>query len=201
MLRLPHSLRGAFKEPFGPVYADAESLLAAVDERRSGTLIAVGDVVTAHLVRAGRTPDVAVVDGRTEREAVSTATAEALEPLPPGTAVTNPAGEISEALLRALVEAVDVAEPEAQPRVIDVDGEEDLATLPAVVTAPEGTAVVYGQPQEGMVLVEVTPETRAAMVDLLDQFEGDVDAALAVLTGTHCSRRENGDSVAEDGDQ
>jgi uncharacterized protein (UPF0218 family) len=195
MLRLPRSLRSAFKEPFGPVYTDAESLLDAfvdgdrddVDDTRA-PLVAVGDVVTAHLVRAGRPPDVAVVDGRTEREAVSPATEEALESLPTGTEVDNPAGELTEALLRALREAL--ATVDTETGVIDVDGEEDLATLPAVVAAPDGAGIVYGQPGEGMVLVRVTPETRREMVELLGRFEGDVDAALALLGGDPARRRD-----------
>jgi hypothetical protein len=173
MLRLPRSLRSAFKEPFGTVYTDAEGLLDAAGR----PVIAVGDVVTAHLVRAGTTPDVAVVDGRTKRAVVSEETASALGALPEGRTVTNPAGELSAALLRSLREAVDADEP----RVVDVDGEEDLATLPAVVCAPDGASVVYGQPDEGMVLVGVTPETRAEMVELLTRFEGDADAALSLL--------------------
>ena len=68
--------------------------------------------------------------------------------------------------------------------MLDVEGEEDLATLPAVVAAADGTGVVYGQPDEGMVLVRVTPETRAEMADLLERFEGDADAALSLLRGT-----------------
>lgn len=173
MLRLPRSLRSAFKEPFGPVYTDADALLGAVD----GPVVAVGDVVTAHLLRAGRTPDVAVVDGRTKRGSVSEETASALEALPDGRRVENPPGELSEALLRALADAVGTAEPQ----VLDVDGEEDLATLPAVVAAADGTTVVYGQPDVGMVLVTVTPGRRMEMVELLSGFEGDVDAALSIL--------------------
>ena len=188
MLRLPRSLRSAFKDPFGPVFTDADSLLDAADP----PVIAVGDVVTAHLVRAGRTPDVAVVDGRTKREAVSEETASALDALPEGTTVTNPAGELSAALLRSLREAVDADEP----RVIDVDGEEDLATLPVVVCAPDGASVVYGQPDEGMVLVRVTPETRAEMVELVTRFEGDADAALSLLGHA----RADADHDTDDGD-
>ena len=188
MLRLPAALRGEFKEPFGPVYTDADELLADADD---GPVIAVGDVVAAHLLRAGRTPDVAVVDGRTKREKVDTETAAALESLPAGRGVENPAAELTEALLRALREAIDAGEK----RVLDVDGEEDLATLPAVVAAPDGASVVYGQPDEGMVLVEVTPETRGEMRELLGRFEGDVDAALAVLDGS-----DRDDDSGRDGD-
>jgi hypothetical protein len=183
-LRLPKSLRGEFKEPFGPVYTDAEELLNAVD----GPLVAVGDVVTAHLLRAGRTPDVSVVDGRTKREAVSESTAAALDSLPAGETVRNPAAELTEELLMALREALTATEP----RVVDVDGEEDLATLPVVAMAEPGTSVVYGQPGEGMVLVGVTPEAKAEMRDLLGRFEGDVDGVLALLAdGTDESDRRS----------
>jgi hypothetical protein len=192
-LRLPKSLRSAFKEPFGPVYTDATTLLDDVD----GTVIAVGDVVTAHLVRAGRPPDVAVIDGRTEREAIDPETAAALDALPPGVAVDNPAAELTGSMLRALRAAV----TGDGPTVVDVDGEEDLATLPAVVVAPDGANVVYGQPDEGMVLVRVTPETRAEMVDLLGRFEGDTGAALSLLgRGFEVEGRSGSEDGRDDGD-
>jgi uncharacterized protein (UPF0218 family) len=176
MLRLPDALRSEFKEPFGPVYTEVSDLL----DEAGGPLVAVGDVVTAHLLRAGRVPELSVIDGRTKRETVSEETAAALEDLPPGTSVENPAAELSESTLRALVEALDAS----GPQVLDVDGEEDLVTLPAVVAAPDGASVVYGQPDVGMVLIRVTPETRGTMRELLGRFEGDADAAFAILEGT-----------------
>ncbi len=50
-----------------------------------------------------------------------------------------------------------------------VDGEEDLATLPAILYAPLGSAVVYGQPNEGSVLVMVTPEKKKQIENLMKQ--------------------------------
>jgi uncharacterized protein (UPF0218 family) len=41
-----------------------------------------------------------------------------------------------------------------------VHGEEDLAVIPAVVEAPLGAAVVYGQPNEGMVIITITRERK-----------------------------------------
>lgn len=186
MLRLPKALRSEFKEPFGSVYTEASDLL---DDAGEGHVIAVGDVVTAHLLRAGRTPDVSVVDGRTKRAAVSDETAAALDELPSGTNVENPAGELSESMLRALTEALS----SPGPQVLDVDGEEDLVTLPAVVAAPDGASVVYGQPDVGMVLVRVTPESRETMRELLGRFEGDVAAALTILDGAREEPRDNDD--------
>ncbi|MFC6769315.1 DUF359 domain-containing protein, partial [Natrinema soli] len=62
-----------------------------------------------------------------------------------------------------------------EPTTILVDGEEDLVALPAIVAAPEGASVVYGQPDEGMVHVNVTDDHRTEMRDLLERFEGDTE--------------------------
>ena len=176
MLRLPADLRGAFKDPMGRVYTDPVDLLRDADQTE-GPIVAVGDVVTFHLRQADRDPDVAVIDGKTKRDAVDEAVAEVLDGDADRIEVENPPATLSEALLDALVTALDAADP----TVIFVDGEEDLATLPAIVAAPIGASVVYGQPDEGMVHVPVDEETKAEARELLSQFEGDVEAALARL--------------------
>ncbi|MFB6155749.1 MAG: GTP-dependent dephospho-CoA kinase family protein [Haloferacaceae archaeon] len=178
MLRLPDDLRSAFKEPLGPVYTDVDALLAEA----GGPLVAVGDVVTYHLLSAGRDPDVAVVDGLTEREAVDDEVAAVVEREWAADAarrvdVENPPATLSAALLEALRDAL----RDEGPTVLVVDGEEDLATLPAVVAAPDGASVVYGQPGEGMVHVRVDDADRETCRDLLSRMDGDVDAALHLL--------------------
>jgi GTP-dependent dephospho-CoA kinase len=176
VLSLPDSLRGAFKDPLGPIETDAERLVGDV----VGPLIAVGDVVTYHFERIGHTPDVAVVDGLTERDAVDSEVARTLEASDarPREAM-NPAATLSESMLRTLREALEAAEP----TVIDVDGEEDLVALPAIAIAPEGASVVYGQPGEGMVHVRVEEEVRERARDLLERMEGDHGRAWALLEG------------------
>jgi hypothetical protein len=176
MLRLPADLRGAFKDPMGRVYTDPVDLLRDADQTE-GPMVAVGDVVTFHLRQADRDPDVAVIDGKTKREAVDEAVKEVLDGDADRIEVENPPATISEALLDALVSALDAEDP----TVLFVDGEEDLATLPAIVAAPVGASVVYGQPDEGMVHVPVDEETKAEARELLSKFEGDVEAALARL--------------------
>ena len=196
-LTLPDSLRDAFKEPMGPVTTDVDGLLAAAAAAREAheapdaPVVAVGDVVTYHLREAGRVPDVALVDGKTEREAVR---AEIDEALAAGTerriGVENPAATLTPALLEALTDAL--ADPD--PVTIEVDGEEDLAALPAIVAAPDGASVVYGQPGEGMVRVDVTPETRREARELFERLDGDVDAAYRTLG---VDGRESGDDETE----
>ena len=177
VLRLPDALRSELKEPLGPVYTDAADLLAAADPDRP--LVAVGDVVTYHLLD-DRRPDVALVDGKTERTPVDRALREAIaaEAFPERRRVANPAATLAAGLLAELRAAI---EREAATVIEVVDGEEDLAALPAVLLAPAGAAVVYGQPGEGMVLARVDEEARATVRRLLARFEGDHDRAAALL--------------------
>ncbi|EMA66603.1 hypothetical protein C461_11198 [Halorubrum aidingense JCM 13560] len=184
MLTLPNSLRDTFKQPLGPVTTDTDELLADAAETRGervapdAPIIAVGDVVTYHLREAGRVPDVALIDGKTEREAVDTEIESALAAaddrrIP----VENPAASLSTELLEALSEALS----DVDPVIIEVTGEEDLAALPAILAAPDGASVVYGQPGEGMVRVAVTPESRTEARELFEALEGDVEAAYKAL--------------------
>ncbi|MFC7070022.1 GTP-dependent dephospho-CoA kinase family protein [Halobaculum lipolyticum] len=173
MLTLPDDLRGAFKDPMGPVYTDTERLLADAGD----PIVAVGDVVTYHLRVAGRDPDVAVIDGKTEREAVGDEIAAVLDGENRRIEVENDPATLSRAMLEALAEAI--ADPD--PVVIHVTGEEDLATVPALLVAPEGASVVYGQPGAGMVLVDVTSESKSRARELLGELDGDTAAALSAL--------------------
>ncbi|MCU4974326.1 GTP-dependent dephospho-CoA kinase family protein [Halobacteria archaeon AArc-m2/3/4] len=175
LLSLPTDLRDELKEPFGPIETDAEELL----ERAGTPIIAVGDMVTYHLRTAGTAPDVSVVDGQTERQAVD---AEIREAVTTETAlsveISNPPAVLTEALVLALVDALERPEP----TTIVVDGEEDLAALPAIVAAPDGASVVYGQPGEGMVHVTVTETVREEVRALLERFEGDRERLWTLLS-------------------
>ncbi|SEW15614.1 GTP-dependent dephospho-CoA kinase family protein [Natrinema salifodinae] len=166
LLVLPDDLRHELKEPMGPIETEADRLLAEVE----GPVIAVGDVVTYHLLQAGHRPAVALVDERTEREAVDEEIRQAVT-TGASIEVRNPPAELSAPVVRALRRALAADEP----TTVLVEGEEDLVALPAIVAAPEGASVVYGQPGEGMVHVKVTDDHRAEMRDLLERFEGDVD--------------------------
>lgn len=171
LLRLPENARDAFKDPMGPITTDPEDLLAAAGE----PLIAVGDVVTYHLERAGSQPDVAVVDERTQRGAVDDEVKAALRE--PDIVVKNPPATLTRELLSALANAL----ASDEPTTILVEGEEDLTTLPAVLAAPDGASVVYGQPNEGMVHVRVDADLRTQTRELFELLDGDHDAAWSAL--------------------
>lgn len=169
--RLPDDLRDDLKSPLGPVFTDVDELLALVD----GPLVAVGDVVTATLVRAGRPPDLAVVDGRTERGPVDDGVAD-LVPEPDVT-VENPAATLAAELVEAVRDGLEAG----GPTTVLVDGEEDLAVLPALLLAPTGATVVYGQPGEGMVVVGVYDGVRDRARAWLETMATDPERLAALL--------------------
>ena len=173
LLELPADLRSELKEPLGPIYTDAEALLAD-----AGTpLVAVGDIVTYHLLSAGRVPEVALVDERTKRSAVDPDVTEAIEGFDRRVDVANPPGTLT----RALVEALSAGLNHDATTLLDVDGEEDLAALPAVLAVPEGGSVVYGQPDEGMVLVTPDAATRERARSLLERMDGTATTLVELL--------------------
>ena len=177
LLSLPRSLRGELKDPLGPVYTDAAGLLTDAGD----PVVTVGDVVTYHLLRADRRPDVALVDRKTKRETVDDAIWAAIDGFDRRVAVPNPAATLSASLLVELRAALDRADTGTGTTLLVVDGEEDLAALPAVLAAPEGASVVYGQPDEGMVRAGTSPDERAVVRDLLERMDGDADRAFDVL--------------------
>lgn len=175
VVELPDSLRMALKDPAGPIFTTVDTLLGEAGE----PLITVGDVVTHHVLGAGVTPHVALVDDQTERTtvapAVSARIAEAT--FDETREVANPPATLTASLLEALVDGV---EQSGTMRIV-VDGEEDLAALPAVLAAPTGASIVYGQPGEGMVLVFVQESSRERMRELLSRMDGDTDRLFAIL--------------------
>lgn len=172
MLSLPDSLRSELKEPSGPIYTDPQLMLEAA----GFPIIAVGDVVTDHLL-SETVPNVACVDGMTKRTTLDESVE--LSSFDHRIDVENPAATLSEELLEALGAALDAD----GTTVIVVDGEEDLVAVPAIVAAPLGASVVYGQPDEGMVLATVDEELTVEMRDLLSRMDGDHETALAILDG------------------
>ncbi len=172
LVRLPKEMRAELKEPLGDVTTE-------VDHERlseAGRVVAVGDMVTYHLLEAAVTPDVAVVDGKTEREQVDEEVVQRWSALPVAARVENEPGTVSREVVEALRAAMD-----EEASLVEVEGEEDLVVLPAVVLADDGDIVLYGQPGEGMVYVDVDAETRERALDLLRRMDGEEDALDATL--------------------
>jgi len=157
----------------GPIYTDPAALLSDAGD----PLVAVGDMVTYHLLEAGRVPHLALVDEKTKRSAVDSAVAEAITGFDRTVEVANPAGTLTRDLLDTMRAGLDSDDT----TLVDVEGEEDLAALPAVLMVPETGHVVYGQPDEGMVLVTPEAAVRERVRSILARMDGDSDAVFDLL--------------------
>ena len=175
VLELQPELREALKDPFGPVETDTERVLAAA----GSPLVTVGDIVTYHVLEAGVTPDVALVDERTKRATVDDEVSAVVNDasFDRVATVVNPPGTLTADLLAALREAL----ADDGTTLVRVDGEEDLAALPAIAAASDGASVLYGQPDEGVVHVTVGDEVRDRVGSILARMTGDTDRALELL--------------------
>ncbi|PSP74597.1 DUF359 domain-containing protein [Halobacteriales archaeon QH_6_68_27] len=173
VLELQPALRGRLREPFGPVATDIGVALASA----GSPLVTVGDIVTYHVLEAGCVPGLALVDERTKRATVDDEVSETVADAPFDRVreVENPPATLTADLLAAVVDGL--AEGTT---LVRVDGEEDLAALPAIAAAPDGASVLYGQPDEGVVHVTVD-EVRGRVVDLLGLMDGDSDRAFETL--------------------
>ena len=149
----------------GPVFEDANSLLAAAGR----PIVAVGDVVSYHLSQAGHRPKIVVVDGLSEREPIEESVGRGLPDVDTTVTVENPPATVT----AELVDAIRTALSRSATTRVNVNGEEDLAVLPALLLARDGTTVVYGQPGEGMVAVPVNEDTRVAARERLSLMDRD----------------------------
>jgi uncharacterized protein (UPF0218 family) len=179
VLELQTELRAALKEPFGPVSTDTGTVLASAGR----PLVTVGDIVTYHVLEADRTPDVALVDERTERATVDDEVSATVRDarFDRVRAVANPPGTITDELLTAVRTAL----ADEGRVLVRVDGEEDLAALPVIAAAPDGASVLYGQPGEGVVHVPVGDAVRKRACSVLDRMDGDFDRVDELLE-TEC---------------
>ena len=157
-------LRVKLKEPFGMLIQGSFSetmvkMENIVKKEKPPKIVSVGDVVSLNLYENQMNPQLSITDNKRMRKKVKPKVFAGMKVVH----VKNPQGTITEEAIAAIREALESDEP---VRII-VDGEEDLLALIAVLYAPEKSLVVYGQPYEGIVVVEVTSEKKTEAMEIL----------------------------------
>jgi cytidyltransferase-like protein len=84
--------------------------------------------------------------------------------------VKNPPGNITPTLFAAIKRSIKSYLANGRQRIIKVLGEEDLAGVPAMLLSPLGSVVLYGQPQEGLVVVEIIEEKKEELLLLIQKY-------------------------------
>jgi uncharacterized protein (UPF0218 family) len=135
-----------------------------IEEEKPALIISVGDTVSKNLVKNLLFPRLAVVDNicmrRTVREQLQLTADKTVY-------VRNPQATITTEAIAAIQDAL---KNYSSVKIV-VDGEEDPLTLIAVLYAPEGSFVLYGQPYEGIVVVKVTPDKKAEVAEILKEMD------------------------------
>jgi len=155
LYRLPADLREELKKPLGKLVRNESisSLRGLIEGAK--LVITVGDETLDTVLRLGITPDVFVVDGRVMRRVASLK-----RPRPRfSIAVKNPPGTISSESILAVELSLELGKEVG----VLVDGEEDLLTLPYILLSPPGSVILYGQPGEGIVVVDSSDKERARL--------------------------------------
>jgi len=174
-LQLPDDLRDQLKKPLGNLISDNDPNRENIIKKISAesVIITVGDRTTENMLQLGLKPQIQIIDGLENRSECAVLTDDTINSK---LSCKNPPGEITEESIQVIQKAFS-SEP---PVRITVDGEEDLLVIPACIFAPENSVVMYGQPNEGLVIVTITPEIRAKVQKILDVMNYGYDETVAV---------------------
>jgi uncharacterized protein (UPF0218 family) len=164
---LTDELRQRLKEPLGELVKGTiqecnTALRRTVERDKPQLLILVGDTISRNAINAGLTPDIVIIDNKEMRSQAITfrhGKARMFKTL-------NEAGTIAQEAWKTVEESI-----KARNAVVIVDGEEDLLTLVAILEAPDGALVAYGQPDNGIVLVRVTAAKKKEIESIVSQMK------------------------------
>lgn len=172
MLRLKEEERGVFKKPFGELHSSIIELKKTLQKykNKQQLIISIGDATTINLLKEGIKPDIGIIDNQIERVRSPLDNQFGYDHVQLN--ANNPPGTITTELYKTIKKAISLYLSGFKILIV-VEGEEDLAVMPCVITAPPGTVVLYGQPGEGVVLCEVD-KFKDKIKDLEDKFEGEL---------------------------
>jgi uncharacterized protein (UPF0218 family) len=161
-VKLPDSLRDQLKIPLGVLLPIGQDNKINIQKYLSDNsyIITVGDRTTEKMIDFDLIPSLQIIDGlekRIKRDILKLGSAFELK-------IDNPAAEIT----LESIEIIKKAFTMNSPIRLTVNGEEDLLVLPVCIHAPENSVILYGQPNKGLVLVQITTEIRNKAQALLD---------------------------------
>jgi uncharacterized protein (UPF0218 family) len=165
MYVLPAELREKLSQPIGFLVDEPELLRLVAHEKY---VVSVGDRVTYTLLQHKITPVVCIIDFILERKPYPLKMKEVLTKF--GRIrlhIKNPVGTITDDLWEAI--KLVYQHLKSGPFCIEVEGEEDLASLAAIYLAPGGVTVIYGLPNKGVVVVKATRSHKRKVKEVLDK--------------------------------
>ncbi len=171
-LYLPEYLRSSLHKPLGKI-------LSGVPRKIDSKTITIGDITTKKFNEENINQFLSIIDFQVKRKKKFNSISDlGFEKEIKVAKVKNHAGTITPQLFEAIKNAFS----SRKRQVILVEGEEDLAVLPAIIASPLGFKIYYGQPSfakaskgepdEGLIEVEVTEKIKEKIYDILNKFSG-----------------------------
>lgn len=160
--RLPDSARESLKQPFGVLIPDSQVTREAIASKlvgRNKIIVAVGDRTTERMRDLKVYSNLEIIDKVEKRQ--NRVEVIFNGPKERRLSAKNPAGTLTDDALDAVKKSLDLikADPKKTVRIV-IDGEEDLLTLTILAYYPEHTIVLYGQPDQGLVIVGAMGDAR-----------------------------------------
>ncbi len=156
-MRINLNYAGLLKAPFGTLIRENEIDRIKINHfvKRCDKIITVGDTTTEKLLFFGYIPDISVIDNKEKRVITSKFSEFQADKK---IHCENKPGEINAEVMNLIKELTTVKFYDKIQIIIE--GEEDLVALPFFMYSPNKWAVFYGQPNEGLVVVEVNDTVR-----------------------------------------
>jgi hypothetical protein len=156
-LLLKKEYRYKLKKPLGKLIKNDKEL---IDEFNGKKIITVGDMATQTILKMNLKPKLAIVDYKIERKKIKFNYKGFLKRIK----IKNPAGTISKVAINKIKEGLKL-----DTCLLEVNGEEDLLVIPSILESKLNSIVLYGQPEEGIVIVNVTKNKKKKITELLKE--------------------------------
>ena len=162
---LPDNLRDLLKEPIGQLVNEKELLKLL---RKEKYIVSIGDLVTYTLLKHEIEPVFCIVDFKTRRGECSSEIIDIIKSFgKKSIVVQNPPATISDDLWNVIEMAY--KNLGIGSLRIEIEGEEDLASLAAIYMAPSDVTIIYGLPDKGVLVVKPTRENKKFVKEILDK--------------------------------
>ena len=163
---LTEELRDELKKPLGPIVSNDQIYNFLKNEKY---IVSIGDLVTYTILNYNIYPIFCIVDYKTKRNNCRDDLIKTIKSYGDKIInINNPAGCITEDLWDSIRESYnDMGKNNIR---IEVEGEEDLATLPSIYLSPNrDVTIIYGMPDKGVVIVKTNELNKLKVKKILDK--------------------------------
>lgn len=166
MYVISDEIKRELRKVIGKLIEDENVLFREVKKRNF--IVSIGDMVGYSLLKEKIKPRILIVDFKHRRRKINEEMKKMIEEFGDERIyVNNPPSIITDDLIKS----IEVAYKKSKNRniLLIINGEEDLASLITIYLAPPGATVIYGLPDKGVVLIDVTDKEKEIVKKTLER--------------------------------